>query len=202
MFPDERGWGCLWHCGVVLLLLPLAAGAEIYKCVKDGTVAYQQHRCDAGSTGVPSRDTLANSMAGCYLPLAADPGWYEVRRVQETLPEPEYFRDDDYWLANEYRRYYWRRDAKGRVGLWLFRSNRPAGAGMQLRAASMAEVRSASGAAGLDLRQGVTYHSAPKVHSDAYVVPGIYRGRDAAGAEVYYLHFPPEKGRTSKVVCR
>lgn len=179
---------------LLLTLLPLGARADFYKCLHNGAITYQQTRCGDAGTGVPSRFELPNSMVGCYLPVRADApsGGYEIRRIPDAVDE--YWYDDDEDVVP-------RLAESGRGTLWLFRTNRPAGTELALRATSKEEVRSAGVAFQLDLRQGVTFRESPRIHK-SYVVPGIYRGKDEAGNDIYYVYFEAEKGLTKKIVCR
>ncbi|MFO1380483.1 MAG: hypothetical protein U1F63_08965 [Chitinivorax sp.] len=178
---------------LLISLLPVCASADFFKCVRDGGITYQQTRCGADAAGVTSKLELPNSMAGCYLPVVPDSpsGWYEIRRVADPAAQKRQWPDDDSDGDQT---------AADAGSLWLFRSNRPAGTGSPLRAASQEEVRTAAQAFQLDLRQGVTFRESQR-NPASYVVPGIYRGK-AGGEDIYYIFFEAEKGPSKKVVCR
>jgi hypothetical protein len=61
-----RRWGAV-SVGVLGLLVGSSANADIYKCTRQGQVAYQETPCDAGSQQVAQQESHSGDFVGCWI---------------------------------------------------------------------------------------------------------------------------------------
>lgn len=172
---------------LLCLMAPLAHGA-MYKCSKDGAVAYQETPCDQGSKSLQTEVQLGSPMEGCYKPTRPSEPYelLEVRAVDKTVPNTRYRYSDP--------------ATKTVRGVRLLRVDRPDWEGATLRPASADEVSAAATAVQAGVRRGVTTDQGGYTYSRIrHLVPGVYEGKDP---DTYFILFNGDIGPAKKVPCR
>jgi hypothetical protein len=167
---------------LALFLLPGvdAPGAEraIYKCTRNGEVAYQSVPCPAGSDAVEVSRSRNDGLAGCY-EVALAPG-------DSGQPSTEWFQISKTSAGLELRPRSRAAEGAGRT--------RP---GMPLKVATDLELRELSAAFGLEMFEGVNAAG----NGPNYKPVGLYRGRSKDGEILYFAYFFFANGRALRIPC-
>jgi hypothetical protein len=171
-----------WWVLLAILLLPgidvPAAEGAIYKCTKNGAVAYQSMPCPAGSDAVEVSRSRNDGLAGCY-EVAFAPG-------DSGQPSTEWFQVAKTGAGLELRPR--KRDLNGVERVLP---------GMPLKAATDLELRELSAAFGLELFEGVSAAG----DGPNYKPVGLYRGRTQDGEILYFAYFFFANGRALRIPC-
>ncbi|QNJ99779.1 DUF4124 domain-containing protein [Dyella telluris] len=178
----ENGWASWLAAGLLLLalLVPGHAHADIYKCVKGGSVAYQESPCEGSNVQATHiEDHASDHFVGCFAAVDRQYAhYYEVR-------------------------------ANGAGTYQLLDERNPLGSGSVLKQATPEELAAVGSGLHIKITGGLSRYSAPTrtvaytsrignryVTSttpvaqpiSAYSLYGIYTGKDAGGQPVILLY--------------
>lgn len=177
----------------LLFLIPTLTYADLHKCMKDGSVSYQQAPCDKGSEAVKSEVGNDNPLLGCFKPLhPAEPyEAYEIRSKLQSKTRQVYDDEDNV------------RHVAGDVPeIRLLRTDKPEWQGSVLRAATSQEVQATNQATHMHLVRGLVFvNQRTRYYSDDNAAKGVYMGRDANNDPVYFLDFEQSSSAAKKVDC-
>ncbi|HET6553803.1 MAG TPA: DUF4124 domain-containing protein [Dyella sp.] len=162
------------YLALVCLLLVSPARADIYKCVKDGQVAYQETPCDAAAKQAHIATAATNEFIGCF---AMDTGSPWTNSEQHNLTEI--------------------RAVNGGYALTI--DGEPRNKPLMFKRATTDALHAVSEAFHLQATDGITLVWQPGAKDTKPV--GIYKVRDSAGREGYFVFLFVTNGLAHRQAC-